>query len=75
MNVRNRLKNLGAKAGVGATALAGSALALADDSIETAISGAVAQGTSYLQLAVSGVIGIVAVVVGVGIIIKFLQKA
>lgn len=73
MNVRNRLKNIGAKAGVGATALAGSALALAD--IETAISGAVAQGTSYLQLAVSGVIGIVAVVVGVGIIIKFLQKA
>lgn len=72
--MKNQLKNYCGKAVIGVSTLAGSAMALAVDHT-AAIEAAGTAGQSNLTAAVTTVIGIVAVVVGAGLVIGFLKRS
>lgn len=67
-------KNGVGKVVAGGAALVGAGQALAVDH-SAAITAAAADGTTSLTTAVTAVIGIVAVVVGAGLVISFLRKS
>ncbi len=67
------LRSKGVKLATAVAALSASAATFAIDT--TAISAAQADGVSAVTLVVGGLIGIVAIVVGVNIVINMLKKA
>jgi hypothetical protein len=67
------LRSKGVKLAVASSAMVASAASFAIDT--TAISDAQADGVSAVTLVVGGLIGIVAIVVGVNIVISMLKKA
>jgi hypothetical protein len=67
------LRSKGVKLAVAASAMAASAASFAIDT--TAITAAQDDGVDAVKLVVGGLIGIVAIVVGVNIVISMLKKA